>query len=82
MEIISINKKQDLIKRSPEIATLFLQCFQKRQFKDLWTWAYIKNPNGEPLVTLCYDNNQLIGHYAIIPMPISFKKKQSTHTYQ
>ena len=70
MEIITISNKQDLLKHQSEINSLFFECFGGRQLGDLWNWAYIENPNGEPIVTLCYEGNRLVGHYAIMPMPL------------
>lgn len=70
MEIVTIHNRQDLLKHKSAIESLFIECFGGRVLGDLWTWAYIANPNGEPVVTLCYDNNCLVGHYAIIPMQL------------
>ncbi len=70
MEIISICDKQELLKHKVKINGLFRECFAEREIGDLWDWAYIKNPNNEPIVTLCYEENRLVGHYAIMSMPL------------
>ncbi len=71
MKIISINNKADLLVHEKSIEQLFLECFGDRLSLDLWRWAYISNPNGEPIVSLCFDEDLLVGHYAAIPMPLS-----------
>lgn len=73
MEIVSIHNKQDLLKHRDEIETLFSECFGGRKLGDLWDWAYIENPNGVPIVTLCYDGNRLVGHYAMMSMPLCLR---------
>jgi hypothetical protein len=70
MEIVSISDKQELLKHKFEINRLFSECFAQRNIGDLWDWAYIKNPNNVPIVTLCYEENRLVGHYAIMSMPL------------
>lgn len=70
MEIISIYEKQELLKHKAKINALFSECFAGREIGDLWDWAYIKNPNNDPIVTLCYENNCLVGHYAIMSLPL------------
>jgi hypothetical protein len=71
MKILTIKNKRDLLQFQSEIDILFFECFGGRPLGELWNWAYIDNPNGEPLVTLCYDENRLVGHYAIMSMPLS-----------
>lgn len=70
MEIITIIKKEELLACREEIEILFRECFGGRDIEKIWDWAYIENPNGDPLVSLCYDEGVLVGHYAAIPMPI------------
>lgn len=71
MEIFTINSKAALLEHKFNIETLFLECFGDRLSLELWNWAYISNPNGEPLVSLCYDGERLVGHYAMVPLPVS-----------
>lgn len=70
MESLTIENKDDLLKHRLAIESLFLECFGDRLSADIWNWAYIENPCGVPLVSLCYDRDRLIGHYAIVPMPL------------
>lgn len=75
MKIISIHNKKDLLEHRVEIDTLFFNCFGGRQLGKLWDWAYIENPSGEPIVTLCYEDSRLVGHYAIMPLPVRHNDK-------
>ena len=41
----------------------------------LWHWAYIDNPNGNPIVSLYFDGKRLVGHYAVVPVKFIFNQK-------
>lgn len=70
MEFITVSDKQMLASHKVAIAELFRECFGDRMSLELWEWAYIQNPNGEPVAGLCYDQERLVGHYAFVPMPL------------
>jgi hypothetical protein len=70
MNTILIKTKAELLAHREAIENLFLQSFGQRSIGAIWDWAYIDNPNGEPFVALSYDGNALVGHYAIVPMPL------------
>jgi hypothetical protein len=67
---ILINDKNELLKNKEKIFQLFKDCFKQSIDKDLWNWAYIENPNGNPIVSLYFDGNVLAGHYAVIPIKL------------
>lgn len=67
LEFRLIKSKADLNSYKAAILELFKVSFGTHLDELTWEWAYIDNPNGEPIVALCFDNNKLIGHYAIIP---------------
>lgn len=71
MNIITITSKASLLEHRNAIEQLFFASFGQRILGEVWDWAYQLNPNGEPVATLCYDNGALVGHYAIVPMPLS-----------
>lgn len=71
MDSITINSKQELQRHASAIETLFQECFGDRLSPALWRWAYLDNPHGAPWVSLCYDADRLVGHYAMIPMPLT-----------
>ncbi|MGN6830478.1 GNAT family N-acetyltransferase [Paucibacter sp. M5-1] len=71
MNITSVTSKAGLLHHRESIERLFFKSFGQRSLGEIWDWAYQRNPNGEPIVTLCYENDELVGHYAIVPMPLS-----------
>lgn len=75
MNIFTVHSKSALIEHQATIEALFLECFGDRLSLEIWEWAYIENPHGEPIVSLCYDGDRLVGHYAIVPMPIQCQGK-------
>lgn len=70
MQTVTVISKTDLVQHESNIESLFLKCFGDRLSLDLWRWAYLDNPHGEPVVSLCYDEDLLVGHYAAIPIPL------------
>jgi hypothetical protein len=70
MKTFTVNRKQDLLEHRPAIEDLFVNSFGQRAIGSVWDWAFVDNPNGEPFVSLCYDEGNLVGHYAIVPMPL------------
>lgn len=73
MKTLTVTRKQALLEHRPVIEDLFFNSFGQRALGNIWDWAYLDNPNGEPVVSLCYDDGRLVGHYAIVPMPLSCK---------
>lgn len=71
MNTLSITSKAELLQHRSAIERLFQASFGQRTLGEVWDWAYQRNPNGEPIVTLCFDADELVGHYAIVPMPLS-----------
>lgn len=72
---IIINDKNELVKYKPQILDLFEQSFSSKMDEELWNWAYVKNPNGDPIVSLYFDKEKLVGHYAVIPMKFISNQK-------
>jgi acyl dehydratase len=72
---IMIKDKEELLKYKEQIFDLFEHSFNQIIDEKLWNWAYIDNPNGNPLVSLYFDKNKLVGHYAIIPVNLIMNKK-------
>lgn len=71
-----ITDKTQLLFYKQQIFELFFNCFNKEMEEKLWDWAYIDNPNGNPIVSLYFDKDKLIGHYGLIPMKFIFNNKQ------
>jgi len=80
VHIITVAAKSELDPHLPAIEALFDRCFGRRMSNDVWRWAYLDNPHGEPLVSLCYDGDALVGHYGMIPLPLSSEERR-VNTY-
>ena len=65
---ILISNKKELVCYKAAILELFEKAFSRKLSILEWEWAYIDNPNGEPVVSLYFHDNELIGHYGIIPI--------------
>ncbi|MCG3714150.1 GNAT family N-acetyltransferase [Arcobacter lacus] len=72
---IIINDKNELLKYKSQILELFEHSFGNKMDEKLWNWAYVDNPNGNPIVSLYFDNKKLVGHYAVIPIKFLFNQK-------
>lgn len=70
---VDITTKDELLSYESDIHDLFLASFGKAISSDDWRWLYIDNPTGPAHVSLFYDNNQLLGHYAVVPTLLTFK---------
>ena len=69
-KIIDVDSKSDLKTYFPLVAELFLECFGKDLSAELWDWAYQDNPFGDPIVSMAFYGDKLIGHYAVVPMDL------------
>lgn len=70
-----INSKEELLNYKMQIFELFKDSFNDNIDEKLWRWAYIDNPNGNPIVSLYFDGKKLVGHYAVIPMSFTYNQK-------
>src|SRR3989338_11114084 len=53
------------------ILELFTLAFGGRQMsREYWEWMFAKGPFGSGVITLLFDGERLIGHYAITPMDL------------
>ncbi|MBV8047225.1 MAG: GNAT family N-acetyltransferase [Paludibacterium sp.] len=68
MDIIQLRDKAGFVEHRGNIESLFVECFGDRLSPDVWEWAYLRNPNGAGIASLCYDGTRLVGHYAMIPV--------------
>jgi len=72
---ITINSKKELLKYTSQIFELYKNSFNNAIDEELWQWAFIDNPNGDPLVSLYFDREKLVGHYAVIPMSFLYQQQ-------
>lgn len=57
------------------ILELFRIVFKRDLGEEFWRWRYIDNPFGKGIIRLMFDGEKLIGHYAVIPIPLSILGK-------
>jgi hypothetical protein len=67
LEFQLITHKNELIGHKENISSLFQACFERPINHRHWRWLYIDNVVGEPIVSLCYQGDSLVGHFAVIP---------------
>lgn len=73
-----ITSKSELIGHREGICNLFEKCFNRRIDMEIWNWMYIMNPIGDPVVSLCFNQDgEVIGHYGAIPVPIIVNRKNA-----
>lgn len=70
-----ISDKTKLEKYKPQILNCFERCFDKPLDPKFWDWAYMGNVCGSPIVSLAFDRDRLIGHYAVIPIRLKQSNK-------
>lgn len=58
-----------------QILTLFREVFGREMGFSFWRWRFAQNPCGEGIIKLLFDDNSLIGHYAVIPMNVRVEDK-------
>ena len=68
-----VNSKLELMGYKTKIIHLFSLAFEKAMDESLWEWAFMENPCGDPIVSLCFEDDVLVGHYAIIPYDLTYK---------
>ncbi len=62
------SKKATLAEHKAAILDLFERSYGKTLPESQWEWAYMDNPCGDPIVSLCRQEDRLVGHYAVIPI--------------
>lgn len=65
---LHLHGKEELLSFKEKILSLFADCFMRDLDPKLWEWLYLQNPLGDPIINLAFLNNELIGHYAFIPI--------------
>jgi len=51
-----------------KICMLYRQVFNAEMSYYFWQWRYQKNPFGNLNISLCFDGDRLVGHYAVSPI--------------
>lgn len=58
------------------ISELFSIAFGRHLNRQFWQWRYLENPYGRGIIRLMFDENRLIGHYAVAPIPLMVEGQQ------
>lgn len=53
-----------------QILSLFTEVFGREMSLAFWKWRFTENPFGKGIIKLLFDDDKLIGHYAVIPMNV------------
>lgn len=72
MNTVVIKDKSKFLSYKQDILDLFLEAYGQELPSELWDWAYINNPFGNPYASLAFDDG-LVAHYAVIPYPVMTK---------
>jgi len=75
MEIRNFKKGNEI-----QIIKLFDKVFGRPMKKDFWKWRFEDNPAGKHMIKLMWDENKLIGHYAVSPAKMMIEGKEYLST--
>jgi hypothetical protein len=64
---LDIGRRAELLDWAERISDLYAAVYGKPLDRRVWSWFYIDNPNGDPVVRLYIEGGRLVGHYATIP---------------
>jgi hypothetical protein len=70
--------KEYTIGDETKILDLFKLVFKKEMSLDYWNWRFKRNPIGKVMIQLMYDEQKLIGHYAVCPIVLKYKEMEIT----
>ena len=51
-----------------KIVELFEKVFNQKLSLDQWNWRFAQNPVDNHLISLMWDTDKLVGHYAVSPI--------------
>ncbi len=55
-----------------ELMKPYWKHFDSEKAYDFWEWEYKNNPNGQALMLLAEHDGKIVGHYAILPIRMSY----------
>jgi len=58
-----------------QILTLYKEVNEREMTLAHWTWKFAKNPFGNAVIKLMFNDDMLIGHYAVMPMDVQIRSK-------
>ena len=54
-----------------DILSLFEITFGRFMRQDVWQWRFQNNPAGRFCIKLMWENDKLVGHYAVSPFDVN-----------
>ena len=78
MKVRLLDTKEVLLVFREQILELFEKCFSRPLQEKFWDWAYLNNPSGKPIVAIAEEHGEMVGHYAMIPMPFLLDNRHIT----
>ncbi len=64
------------------ILKLHERAFQKKMTPSQWDWQFLQNPYLQPLIWIAETpSGQIVGHYAVVPVPFRMREKQTHAGY-
>lgn len=65
MEIKDYNSGDEI-----QILKLFNEAFGKPLSEEYWKWRFLDNPENQVMIKLMWDEDKLVGHYAVSPLKL------------
>ena len=58
-----------------KILELFELVFKQKMSLDYWRWRFLNNPAGSKMIKLMWEEDKLIGHYAVSPLSMNINNQ-------
>jgi hypothetical protein len=78
LKVRLLDDNEVLLAFREQILELFEKCFSRPLQETLWDWAYLNNPSGKSIVAIAEEHGEIVGHYAMIPMPFLLDDRHIT----
>lgn len=75
-EELKIEEGNLTLEEFKNLSNLFKRVFKKNFSTEFLNWYYFLNPNGKAITYNAYYKNNIIGHYALIPIKIKIFEKE------
>ena len=73
-EIVVRHYKEGDEKAIIELMKPYWKHYNSDKARDFWEWEYMTCPRGQAVILLAEHNVEIVGHYATLPMEITFEK--------
>ena len=75
-ENLKIKEGKLTLEEFKNLSNLFYKVFKKKFSTEFLNWYYFLNPNGKAITYNAYYKDNIIGHYALIPIKIKMFEKE------